>query len=182
MLKRYYVSGLLVALLAMATIVAASAFGPREAEASHASTPTCGGGTIVLNSAEEQLLKSHNDYRRSKGLPTLCVSPILTKAAQAHSQEMIDRDYFDHRSANGETMPARLKRFGYTPLPNRTWAVGENIGRGYSTSEMMAAWKRSSGHNANILSTKFREVGIGVRVGNWNGRTQPLYTVDFGRR
>ena len=182
MFKSWYASGLLVAVLAVATIVAGSTFGPREAQASHAATPTCGGGTIALNTAEEQLLKSHNDYRRSKGLSALCVSPILTKAARAHSQEMIDKDYFAHPSANGEPSDARLKRFGYTPLPNRAWAVGENIGRGYSTSEMMAAWKRSSGHNANILSTKFREVGIGVRVGDWNGRTQPLYTVDFGRR
>lgn len=182
MSKGNYWGLFVAAALAFATTVGVSVAGPREAEASHAPTPTCGGGTIALNAAEEQLLKSHNDYRRSKGLAKLCVSPVLTKAARAHSQEMINRDYLRHTSFNGETAPARLKRFGYTPRPSRPWAVGENIGRGFTTGEMFATWKSSPGHRANIVSGKFREIGVGVRVGDWNGRTQPLYTVDFGSR
>lgn len=182
-MSRGYVSGLfLAAALTVATSVGVSAVETKEAKAAHAATPTCGGGTMALTTAEEQLVASHNDYRASKGLAKLCVSPILTKAARAHSQEMINRDYFRHPSANGESSSSRLKRFGYTPLPSRPWTVGENIGRGHSTSAMLTAWKNSSGHNANMLGANFREIGVGVRVGDWNGRVQPLYTVDFGNR
>jgi hypothetical protein len=40
--------------------------------------------------------------------------------------------------------------------------VGENIAAGYETPEaVVAAWMNSSGHRANILSTGFREIGIG---------------------
>jgi uncharacterized protein YkwD len=41
----------------------------------------------------------------------------------------------------------------------------------------------SSGHRANILDRRFREIGIGTATGKYKGRRgYTMYTVDFGRR
>ena len=44
-------------------------------------------------------------------------------------------------------------------------------------------WMDSSGHRANILDGRFREVGIGTYTGTYKGKKgYTMYTVDFGRR
>jgi uncharacterized protein YkwD len=41
---------------------------------------------------------------------------------------------------------------------------------------------RSAGHRANILSSSFREIGVGFASGSPNGKRDPggIYTTDFG--
>ncbi len=100
---------------------------------------------------------------------------------------MLNRDYFSHTSPGGETMKARLIRFGYRPMGYRYWTVGENIAGGsgpYGTPDnRFNAWMNSPAHRANILNRNFREIGIGVRSGNFRGvNGWTMYTVDFGTR
>jgi uncharacterized protein YkwD len=41
-------------------------------------------------------------------------------------------------------------------------AAGENIAKGQQTPEsVMRAWMNSSGHKANILSSKYDQIGVG---------------------
>jgi uncharacterized protein YkwD len=40
----------------------------------------------------------------------------------------------------------------------------------------------SSGHRADILSGRFREVGIGAHTGSYGDIKTTMYTVDFGAR
>jgi uncharacterized protein YkwD len=164
------------ALLAAVVALSVSALEPGKAEAA-SNVRTCGGGTIKLNAKEERTLRLHNQKRRSRGLRALCVHPKLTKAARAHSSDMIRKDYFGHGSVG-----RRLKRHGYN------WRVyGENIaggtGRHARPSNTFRRWMNSSGHRANILNRRFREIGIGTATGNYKGhRGYTMYTVDFGRR
>ncbi len=51
--------------------------------------------------------------------------PALQKAAEAHSEVMIDKDYSSHTSQDGTTFFQRIKRQGYN---YRT--AGENIAWG----------------------------------------------------
>jgi uncharacterized protein YkwD len=176
MVLRYATVILAAALLATVVAVSISVVNPKEANAASA-VRTCGGGTIKLNAKEERTLRLHNQERRSRGLRALCVHPKLTKAARAHSTSMIKKDYFGHGSVG-----RRLKRHGYN------WRVyGENIaggtGRYASPRNTFRRWMRSSGHRANILDRRFREIGIGTATGNYKGhRGYTMYTVDFGRR
>ena len=41
---------------------------------------------------------------------------------------MLDKDYFYHNSYNGETVKARLERFGYTFIGYFSHAYGDAIG------------------------------------------------------
>lgn len=146
---------------------------------------TCTGEAIELNGAEKRILDLHNQTRADYGLSPLCVDPVLTEAARAHSQEMIDGGYFGHESYDGESMEGRLERFGYTSADYSYWACGENIGWGtghLSTPESrFDEWMNSSDHWPNILSENFTQLGIGVRgAGTYDGGT--VYTVDFGTR
>ena len=172
-----YASVILVAAL-LATVVAlsVSALEPEKAEAA-STVRTCGGGTIKLNAKEERTLRLHNRERTSRGFRALCVHPKLTKAARAHSTSMIKKDYFGHGSVG-----RRLKHYGYN------WRVyGENIaggtGSAASPRHIFKLWMNSSGHRANILDRRFREIGIGTATGNYKGhKGYTMYTVDFGTR
>lgn len=154
----------------------------------------CGGGQIFLDGKEKQTFVLHNRIRRERNLPTFCVDPKLTEAAEFHSDEMISKgnncDYFDpaHRSydcASGrfyEDFAQRIERFDY---PYRT--VGENIAWGSgslgSPENIMKSWMKSDGHRKNILNKNFREIGIGVVDGEYKGYgNATMYTVDFGTK
>lgn len=143
---------------------------------------TCGGGRLYLDGGERRTLQLHNQARAQRGLRKLCVSATLTKAARAHSREMIERDFFGHDSQNGDPPGARLRRFGYD------WrAYGENIAWGSgpfaSPESRFKTWMNSAGHRTNILSNKFREIGVGTAKGTFRGNTNATtYTVDFGTR
>lgn len=178
----------LAALMAVVAALVVSATRPQEANAADfVSVPACGGGTIALTTAESRTLNLHNQARATNGLATLCVHRTLTKAARFHSQEMINRDYFAHESFNGETDIARMQRYGYTSSGFAFVKYGENIYRGSGTSGSARSaftwWMNSTGHRANILDPDFREVGIGVRKGDFQGQPgTSMFTVDFGVR
>jgi uncharacterized protein YkwD len=166
----------LAAVLATIVALSVSAIEPEKAEAAN-TVRTCGGKAIELNGREERTLILHNRERRSRGLRTLCLHPLLTKAARVHSADMIREDYFGH----GQT-GRRLKRYGYN------WRVyGENIaggtGRYALPRNVFRRWMKSSGHRSNILDRRFREIGIGTATGTYKGkRGYTMYTVDFGTR
>ena len=138
----------------------------------------CGGGKILLNTEEKRTFALHNAARRDRDLKPLCVHPALQKAARAHSKDMIERDYFSHvTKGRNEDACERIRRYGYS------WsACGENIGYRSTPDRMFDAWMGSSGHRANILSGRFREVGIGTHTGNYGDFETTMYTVDFGAR
>lgn len=166
--------------------------GNQLTNAAGVSVTTCNGGTIQLTTEEKRTLDLHNQTRAANGLPSLCVHPVLTDAARSHSQEMLDKGYYDHDSYNGETSGDRLIRFGYTPAGYSYYWTGENIccitdggsGTNLSPDSAFNGWMNSpKGHKENILDNRWREVGVGVRTGTYNGIPgSTMYTVDFGVR
>lgn len=186
MLLRYTAMVLLAALLAAVTAVGATAAETeetgveretaRDAEVGAASVQSCTGGNVDLSSDEERMFELHNKARADRGLSRLCVHPALQKAARAHSQEMISKDYFKHGNVG-----KRLSKFGY-----RWSTYGENIlydpGSRDSTESLFKLWMKSSGHKSNILDKDFREVGIGASSGSYKGGKATMWTADFGDR
>ncbi len=170
----------------LACLIAAgiSAANPPVAEASGGGkAKKCGGGQILLNAKERTTFHRHNNIRKNRNLKPLCVHPRLQRAARAHSKDMVQRNYFSHRTkGRNEDAGARLKRFGYQ------WRLyGENISGGNgakgSPRNVMRRWMNSPGHRANILDRRFREVGIGTYTGTYKGyQGWTMYTVDFGTR
>jgi uncharacterized protein YkwD len=176
MVLRYATVVFVATVLATVAALSVSAIEPSKAEAAD-TVRTCGGGKIKLNAKEARTLKLHNQARKNRGIRRLCVHPKLTKAARAHSADMIRKDYFGHGNVG-----RRLKRFDYN------WRVcAENIaggsGRYGRPANVFKRWMKSSGHRSNILNRRFREVGIGTATGTYEGnKGYTMYTVDFGRR
>lgn len=103
------------------------------------------------------------------------VAPItwndqLEKAALAHSNDMLTRQFFSHISPEGNNAGERIELAGYN------WAAfGENIGMGYKDeAEVVAAWKSSPSHCKNIMNGNYREMGV--------GRAGIYWTQNFAKR
>lgn len=90
----------------------------------------------------------------------------LQKAARAHSEALLDKDYAAHESLNAKTVRQRLKWFGYGSSRFCYCAYGENIAWGsgpkVSPENAFDFWLNSPGDRSNILSEKLRQVGIGA--------------------
>ena len=120
-----------------------------------------------LSRVRREMLDAVNRFRREKGREELVSSPTLDRAAQAHAEDMIRRSYYAHRNPEGDTAGDRVRAAGY----GRPLFVSENIAKGpFEPAETVERWMASSGHRANILRAKAREVGGGVAFGeNDNG-------------
>ncbi|HLO49027.1 MAG TPA: CAP domain-containing protein [Kamptonema sp.] len=97
------------------------------------------------------------NLERSKlGLPALKANPVLTTAAQNHTRNMADQDFFSHTGKDGSSPTNRVQSIGYPGV------AGENIAAGSATPEdVFAQWMNSSGHRANILNADYQEIGVG---------------------
>ena len=128
-----------------------------------------------------------NVERTSRGLRPLRVNGRLSAAAQQHTRVMVRRRYFSHTSRSGNDMGDRIRSQGYLSGA-RSWMIGENLawgsGERSTPRSIVRAWMNSPGHRRNILTARFREIGIGVvdsaPVSTANrGAT---YTTTFGSR
>jgi uncharacterized protein YkwD len=183
MILRYATIILTAAMLAAATALGISVAQPQKAEAADTVTVTgCTDTLVVLDTSEKRMLDLHNQTRANAGLRQLCVHPALQKAAEAHSQDMIDRDYFSHTSQDGTTFAQRIKLQGYNYR-----AVGENVAWGSGSlgtpDSIFKSWMNSSGHKSNILSERYREIGVGAVTGTYKSYSNAtMWTADFGAR
>ncbi|MFF4755979.1 CAP domain-containing protein [Streptomyces sp. NPDC002514] len=114
-----------------------------------------------------------NRERRRARLTPLAVDPQLTAAAQAHSADMVARDFYSHTSPEGSQPWDRAAAAG-----SRRRTIGENIACGQrSAAEVVTGWMNSPGHRANILKPDFTHIGVGFAGG---GRTGTYWTQLFG--
>ncbi|MFJ8623961.1 CAP domain-containing protein [Kitasatospora sp. NPDC093550] len=122
-------------------------------------TPVGGGAAPSDAQAVVDLV---NAERAKAGCGPVTSEPRLATAAQSHSDDMADRNYFDHASPEGYHADHRIEATGYRWS---TW--GENIARGQKDpAAVMDAWMNSPGHRANILNCAFKQLGVGVRTGS----------------
>lgn len=115
-----------------------------------------------------ELLILMNQARSKNMVGELRIDEKLNQAAQNHSNWMHANNKLSH-DENGSPFTNRLNAVNYN------WsAAGENIAQGYqSVQSVFNGWMNSSGHRANILNSRYVDVGFG-----WTGT---FWTADFGR-
>jgi uncharacterized protein YkwD len=180
-------------LLVAAAALAASLLLLSTAPAADARPSACDSASAMPSkSAKRTIVRATlclvNAQRARQGLGKLRFSRRLSKAARRHVSDMARRNYFDHNSLSGASFVDRIRRTGYLRR-TRSWAVGENLAWGSGSrgtpGSIVAAWMNSPGHRANILSGKFREIGIGVAYDapvNGGGGPAGTYATEFGAR
>ena len=122
---------------------------------------------VTATPGEIAIVRVMNSVRAANGAPPLRIGPALTRAARAHSVDMVRRGYFDHGA-----FVQRLRRFGV-----RAPYVGENLASGsrpLSAGEIVQMWVASPPHRQNLLDRGFRRIGVGVA-----GGSSRLVTADF---
>ena len=89
-------------------------------------------------------------------VPPLALESHLSNAALVQARDMARHNMLEHAGSDGSTPDQRVTRAGYK------WrATGENIASGPTTpEEVMAGWLASPGHCENIMSPRFKEMGI----------------------
>ncbi len=130
-----------------------------------------------LNSAEEVELMIHdfvNESRNKSGAVPLQFDPNLAEIARAHSQDMIERNFYSHVNPDGLDPTARGEKVGYTCYKDygiyAEEGIGENLaqpGSRWITPEDLAfdtvtLWYNSQDHRENMNERNYRYEGIGV--------------------
>jgi uncharacterized protein YkwD len=129
----------------------------------------------VLDAQEKAMCRAINAFRAQHGRPPLKVSVALVRAAEWMSKDMARNDNFDHTDSHGRDFASRLAAFGYNK-PTK----GENIAGGEdSAAATVTQWKNSPQHRANMLSTKFKVMGVG-RAQDSDSMLGWYWTADFG--
>ncbi|MET9367511.1 CAP domain-containing protein [Streptomyces griseoflavus] len=126
-----------------------------------------------LDRTAREVIGLTNRARARAGLPPLSGDPRLTEAAQAHSADMVARDFYSHTAPDGSGPLERATAAG-----SARRAVGENIACGQrSPAEVVEGWMNSPGHRANILAAGFTHIGVGFAGG---GRAGTYWTQLLG--
>lgn len=131
---------------------------------------------IATSITAQELIDLTNNKRVAQGLSTLTFNPVLAQAAQAKGADMIAKNYWAHTSPDGLTPWVWFKNANYRYL-----YAGENLARDFSDSSgVVNAWMNSPTHRENILSNRYREMGIAVVHDNFQGQPTTLVVQMFG--
>jgi uncharacterized protein YkwD len=169
--------GLAALLAAVAVLLPAQAF------------PARAGSSASLVSLQTGVLGQLNQIRTSHGLVPLTLDPRLSAAATQHTSEMLAKGYFAHESADGSVFWKRVQRF-YGSKNFGYWSVGENLvwsADNLDAQKAIKLWMASPEHRANILTPRWRQIGISAlqrsdAAGPFAGYSVTLITTDFGVR
>ena len=119
-----------------------------------------------FSSYQQQVLDLVNAERTKRGIAALTLDSSLSSVATKKSQDMVNKNYFDHTSPTYGSPFDMMKQFG---ISYRT--AGENIAKGQKTpQEVVTAWMNSEGHRKNILNPDFTNLGVGIAKDS-NGTT-----------
>jgi hypothetical protein len=130
----------------------------------------------VSSISASDLLSDTNAQREQSSLPDLKVNPELSSAAFAKAKDMFANNYWAHVSPSGVTPWKWLGDAGYNYD-----VAGENLAKNYPTAEATVdAWMASPTHRANILNSKYQDIGFAVVDGLLDGRPTTLVVAYYG--
>lgn len=136
---------------------------PEEGECIEPTDPPDNGQVIIREEVEAAVFEYVNAVRVDEGLTPLIYDADVSAVALAHSKDMFDRSYLDHKNPEGLRPCDRLTQAGIT------WShVGETIfyTEGYSPEKIAAmtidAWMESPSHRKVLLNPVYTHSGLGV--------------------
>ena len=140
------------------------------------------GGILGIDQAQAStitptnIINLTNRERTAAGLNSLKTNSKLSSAALAKANNMFEEQYWDHFGPNGETPWQFIRGAGYYYV-----YAGENLAKGFSTAEgVHEAWMASTSHRENIMSGKYKDIGVAVVEGVLLGKRTTLVVQMFG--
>lgn len=124
----------------------------------------------------QKVFDQTNKQRIDLGLEPLKYNSLLSQSAAKKAEDMFANNYWAHNSPKGNTPWDFFKLVGY-----QYSLAGENLARDfYDTESLMKAWMNSPTHKANIINSKYQEIGVGVVNGTLGGIKTTLVVQHFG--
>lgn len=117
-----------------------------------------------------------NSERADFAATPLRRNALLDEAARLKAEHMAAKSYFAHYSPDG------VSPWYWFEVVSYTYAhAGENLAIHFSDSgAVVDAWMNSPTHKANIIDTKFTEIGVGTAKGVYDGHETVFVVQLFG--
>jgi uncharacterized protein YkwD len=132
---------------------------------------------VALPRARDAVKCLINDERSARNLK---LNGDLSQAAQKHSRYMYRHGCFSHQCSGEAGTTDRIRNAGYMRGAS-SYRIGEVIALNRdkaSPREVVRQWKRSSGHRAQILSSGYEHIGVGIVA----RKGRAFYTVTLGAK
>ncbi len=144
------------------------------------------GEEFLIDAAKlsDAIVAETNAYRASKGIPALKTNSSLQAAAEAYAKFLAQSEGAGH-TADGQTPAKRVSAQGL-----KFCYVAENMYGGWrrpnpltveeAAQKAMDGWKKSPGHNVNLLDKRGHYIGVGAAA--WTRGDRVVFRViqDFG--
>jgi len=129
----------------------------------------------VLTAESQKIVQLTNNIRQNLSIPVLQESPSLNQAAFSKAQDMLIQQYFAHVGPDRKNLSSWISAAGY-----QYDLAGENLAMGFSNaSEVVTAWTNSPTHYANLVDPDFKEIGVGMVAGLYQGNDTTLVAQYF---
>lgn len=133
---------------------------------------------VAAQVTKEEIISLVNQERENEGLVPLVENETLDQAASFKATDMIGNNYFAHTSPNGVDPWHWFEQANY---PYKY--AGENLAMDFSSaSSVMKAWMKSPSHRENIMSPKYKEIGIAISSGIIEQKETLVAVQLFGTR
>ena len=133
---------------------------------------------FAANISPSEVIRLTNEKRAAAGLSALEENSVLSQAAQAKGNDMLAKGYWAHMAPDGTSPWKFFTDFGY-----KYRYAGENLARDFSNpSSAIEAWMASPTHRDNVLSSKYKEVGVAVVEGSLAGVDTTIVVQFFGTK
>jgi uncharacterized protein YkwD len=121
-----------------------------------------------LARVEEEIFTATNNERVKAGLQPLKRNSTANSYARNKSLEMLNLNYFDHKSPNNGYISdiARKDGWKYSRIGENIYTMTGSSASSASGAAITASWMSSEGHRANILNSGYTDIGIGVAFRN----------------
>lgn len=130
----------------------------------------------VLSAQTQRIIALTNQLRNEQGLPLLDTNGLLTTSAGLKAEDMNAKQYFSHTSPEGHKLSYFLGKAGY-----KYSTAGENLAVGFSdASDVVDAWMKSPKHYSNLVDTDFKQFGLGLVAGEFEGKPTVFVAQHFG--
>jgi len=127
--------------------------------------------------ASSDIFNLLNVQRKVQGLSQLQENPQLKSAALLKAQDMLDKNYFGHKSPDGILGWHWIQSVEYDYE-----RAGENLAIGFIDSEEVhQAWNQSELHKKNLLSPDFQDIGVAVLTGDFQGNETTIVVQLFAK-
>lgn len=129
---------------------------------------------LGVNIANSVLVDLTNEKRLALNESPLLRNTLLDAAAELKADDMVKEGYFAHVSPVGVSPWHWFKEAGYEFL-----YAGENLAINFTESkDVVDGWYNSPTHRANLLSVNFKDIGMAIKEGMYQGE-QTLFVVQM---